>query len=126
MSLSTPKARDFAELAIPLIRRLVTLCRAHGITTPQAEGDVAHGLGVTFWRVSSLFHRREALRPVYASEWDRLRMRGSRMLRLEAVRLRALADALEVEADALESRQLSGQGDAACERRSAPLHEQAA
>jgi hypothetical protein len=91
-----------------LLRKLVGARRRWGIPAATAIADVAPELGITPWRVETLYHRVSRMRPVLLNEWNRFRIRGAAMLRAEAVRLRRLADELDAEADYLESRQSNG------------------
>jgi hypothetical protein len=97
-----------AELAIPLVCKLVGTRRRYGLSWDQSLADVAPELGITPWRVHTLYYRLAGIRPVLLAEWNRVRIRGAAMLRAEAVRLRRLADELDAEADYLESRQSNG------------------
>ena len=93
-----------------LVRKLVAARRRWGIPGAMAIADVAPELGISPWRVETLFYRYRMclMRPVLLAEWTRLRERGAAMLRQEATRLRRLADELDAEADYLESRQCCG------------------
>jgi hypothetical protein len=99
---------DLAEVAIPLVRKLVGARRRWGLSWDQSLADVAPELGITPWRVHTLYYRLAGIRPVLLAEWNRFRVRGAAMLLAEAVRLRRLADELDAEADYLESRQCAG------------------
>jgi len=105
---------DLAELAIPLVRKLVGARRRYGLSWDQSLADVAPELGISPWRAHTLYYRLAGIRPVLLAEWNRLRLRGAAMLRQEATRLRRLADELDAEADYLESRQ-STPGASLCE-----------
>jgi hypothetical protein len=113
---STGKLSDMTEPAIMLVRKLVAARRRWGIPGATAIADVAPELGISPWRVETLFYRYRMclMRPVLLAEWNRLRERGAAMLRQEATRLRRLADELDAEADYLESRQ-STPGASECE-----------
>jgi hypothetical protein len=113
---STGKLSDMTELAIMLVRKLVAARRRWGIPGATAIADVAPELGISPWRVETLFYRYRMclMCPVLLAEWNRLRERGAAMLRQEATRLRRLADELDAEADYLESRQ-STPGASQCE-----------
>jgi hypothetical protein len=87
------------EPAIKLVRKLVGHRRSYGIKSRTAMADVAPELGISPWRVQTLYARLASMCPVLLSEWERLRVRGASMLRAEAVRLRRMADELEAEAD---------------------------
>jgi hypothetical protein len=84
-----------AELAIPLVRKLVGARRRWGLDRFQALAEVGPELGISPWRCQTLYYRLAGLRPVLFAEWNRLRERGALMLRQEAARLRRFADALE-------------------------------
>jgi hypothetical protein len=84
-----------AELAIPLVRKLVGARRRWGLDRFQALAEVGPELGISPWRCQTLYYRLAGLRPVLFAEWNRLRERGALMLRQEATRLRRFADALE-------------------------------
>ena len=114
MAKSPRNSCDLAELAIPLVRKLVGARRRYGLSWDQSLADVAPELGISPWRAHTLYYRLAGIRPVLLAEWNRLRLRGAAMLRQEATRLRRLADELDAEADYLESRQ-STPGASQCE-----------
>ena len=87
------------EPAIKLVRKVVGHRRRYGIPSRTAMADVAPELGISPWRVQTLYSRLASMCPVLLAEWERLRVRGAAMLRAEAVRLRRLADELDAEAD---------------------------
>jgi hypothetical protein len=89
-----------AELAIPLVRKLVGARRRYGLSWDQSLADVAPELGISPWRAHTLYYRLAGIRPVLLAEWNQLRIRGAAMLRAEA--------------DYLESRQ-STPGASQCE-----------
>ena len=101
------------EPAIKLVRKVVGHRRSYGIPSRTAMADVAPELGISPWRVQTLYSRLASMCPVLLAEWERLRVRGAAMLRAEAVRLRRMADELEAEAD-YQSRQ-SSHGACQCE-----------
>ena len=100
-----------------LVRKLVAARRRWGIPGATAIADVAPELGISPWRVETLYYRYRMclMRPVLLAEWNRLRERGAAMLRAEATRLRRLADELDAEADYLESRQSTPGASSQCE-----------
>jgi hypothetical protein len=100
-----------------LVRKLVAARRRWGIPGAMAIADVAPELGISPWRVETLFYRYRMclMRPVLLAEWNRLRIRGALMLRQEAARLRRFADELDAEADALESGQSNYPRSTECE-----------
>jgi hypothetical protein len=104
-----------AELAIPLVRKLVGARRRWGLDRFQALAEVGPELGISPWRCQTLYYRLAGLRPVLFAEWNRLRERGALMLRQEAARLRRFADELDAEADALESGQSNYPRSDGCE-----------
>jgi hypothetical protein len=69
-----------------LVRKLVAARRRWGIPGATAIADVAPELGISPWRVETLFYRYRMclMRPVLLAEWNRLRERGAAMLRAEA------------------------------------------
>ena len=95
----TEKLPDMTEPAVRLVRKLVGHRRSYGIPSRAALADVAPELGISPWRVQTLYYRLASMCPVLLTEWNRLRERGAAMLRQEAVRLRRLADELDAEAD---------------------------
>ena len=107
MAKSPAKDADTTELAIKLVRKVVGHRRRYGIPSRTAMADVAPELGISPWRVQTLYSRLASMCPVLLAEWERLRVRGAAMLRVrgaamlraEAVRLRRLADELDAEAD---------------------------
>jgi len=79
-----------AELAIPLVRKLVGARRRYGIAWDASFTDAGLELGISPWRCRTLYYRLAGIRPVLFAEWNRLRR---------------FADELDAEADALESGQ---------------------
>ena len=78
---SPQKSCDLAELAIPLVRKLVGARRRYGLSWDQSLADVAPELGISPWRAHTLYYRLAGIRPVLLAEWNRLRLRGAAMLR---------------------------------------------
>lgn len=93
--------RNYAEPVIGLIRDLVAAHRESGVKTFAAFDDLAPELDLPPRRVRRLFER-EGNPWIGIDEYTRLLLRGARVLRGVADKLRERADRWDSEADLLE------------------------